>query len=102
MVKALHGPKAAEVLQRIEASEPGRAAVRRADLASRCDLAHAHVAAGHQIAGERMANELCRSHPDEPLAWTTLAKLLEGNGRYRDAVGPAREALARGCCSPGS
>ena len=105
VVKALRGPKAAEVLQRIEATEPARAAVRRAeravrrrgDLASRCELAYAHVAAGHQVAAERMANGLCRSHPDELLAWATLAKLLSDDGRYRDAVRGAREALARGC-----
>ena len=110
MVKDVRGPKAAELLRRIEASEPGRAAVRRAeravrqraDLESRCELAHAHVAAGHAVAGERMAAALCRSHPDEPLAWTTLARVLEGNGRYRDAVEPAREALARSCAeAPG-
>ena len=60
-------------------------------------FAHAHLAAGHAIAGERMANELCRSHPVEPLARTTLARVLEDSGRYRDAVAPAREALARAC-----
>ena len=104
VAKALSGPKASELVRRIEAREPGRAAVRRAeravrrrgDLASRCDLARAHLAAGHAIAGERMANELCRSHPGEPLAWATLAELLAATGRNRDAVAPAREALARG------
>ena len=101
---ALFGPKASELLRRIRAREPERAAVRRAeravrrrgDLESRCNLVHAHVAAGHPIAAERMANGLCRSHPGEPLAWTTLARVLEADGRYRDALRPAREALARG------
>ena len=101
---ALSGPKASELVRRIKAREPERAALRRAeraargrgDLQSLCDLAYAHIAAGHVIAAERMANELCRSHPGESLAWTTLARVLEADGRYRDAVAPAREALARG------
>ena len=100
---ALSGPKASELVRRIRAKEPERAALRRAeraargrgDLQSLCDLAYAHVAAGHVIAAERMANELCRSHPGESLAWTTLARVREADGRYRDAVAPAREALAR-------
>ena len=104
VVKALRGPKASELARQIEAREPERAAVRRAeravrrrgDLESRCDLAHAHAASGHAIAGKRMANELCRAHLGEPLAWATLAKLLAAIGRYRDAVRPARTALARG------
>ena len=105
MLKALRGRRAAELARRIAAREPERAAVgqaeravrRRGDLESRCDLAHAHMAAGHAIAGERMACELCRAHPDEPLAWTTLVRVLGVAGRYRDAVQPAREALAKGC-----
>ena len=104
MLQVLRGPRAAELFRRIAAREPERTVVaqaeravrRRGDLESRCGLAHAHLAAGHAIAGERMAGELCRSHPDEPLAWTTLARVLEAVNRYRDAVGPAREALARG------
>ena len=104
MLKALRGPRAAELVRQIAAREPERAAVRRAERAvrrdggfeSRCGLAHAHLAAGHAIAGERMAYELCRTHPHEPLAWTTLARVLEATGRTRDAVGPAREALAKG------
>ena len=104
-LKALRGPRAAELARRIAAREPERAAVgqaeravrRRGDLESRCDLAHAHLAAGHPIVGERMAHELCRAHPDTPLAWTPLARVLEAAGRTRDAVGPAREALAKGC-----
>ena len=101
---ALCGPKASELVRRIKAREPERAALRRAervarnrgDLESRCGLVLAHVAAGHPIAAVRMANEFCRSHPGEPLAWATLARVLEADGRYRDAVAPAREALARG------
>ena len=38
----------------------------------------------------------CRAHPDAPLAWTRLARVLLASDRYRDAVGPAREALAKG------
>ena len=101
---ALYGPKASEFVRRIRAREPERAALRRAeraargrgDLESRCGLVLAHVAAGHPIEADRMANGLCRSHPGEPLAWATLARVLEADGRYRDAVAPARKALARG------
>ena len=104
ILTGLRGPRAAELTRRIKAREPERAALgraertvrRRGDIESRCDLAHAHLAAGHAIAGERMACELCRAHPHEPLPWTTLARVLEVAGRTRDAVGPAREALARG------
>ena len=101
---ALSGPKASELVRRIRAKEPERAALRRAervvrrrgDLESWCGLVHAHVVAGHPIAAVWMAGELSRSHPREPLAWTTLARVLEAGGRYRGAVAPAREALARG------
>ena len=104
MLKALRGRRPAELARIIAAREPQRAAVRRAeravrrrgDLESLCGLAHAHLLAGHAIAAERMAFELCRAHPDEALAWTTLARVLEAVNRYRDAVDPAREALAKG------
>ena len=104
MLTRLRGPKAAELVQRIKAREPERAALRRVergvrrrgDLESRCGLARAHLLAGHAVAAERMAHELCRTDPNEALAWTTLARVLEAVGGYRDAVGPAREALARG------
>ena len=104
MLKDLRGPRSAELFRQIAAREPERTGVaraeravrRRGDLESRCDLARAHLAAGHVIPAERMAFELCRTDPDEPLAWTTLARVLEAAGRYRDAVPPAREALARG------
>ena len=105
MLTGLRGPKATELVQRIKDREPERAAVRRAeravrrrgDLESRCGVARAHLMAGHAVAAERMAFELCRTDPHEALAWTTLARVLEAVGRYRDAVGPAREALAKGC-----
>ena len=104
MLTGLRGRRAAELFRQIAAREPERTVVaqaeravrRRGDLESRCDLAHAHLAAGHVIPAERMACELCRTDPHEPLAWTTLARVLEAVGRYRDAVRPAREALARG------
>ena len=104
MLKDLRGPRSAELFRQIAAREPERTGVaqaeravrRRGDLESRCDLARAHLAAGHVIPAERMAFELCRTDPDEPLAWATLARVLEAVGRYRDAARPAREALARG------
>ena len=104
MLKDLRGPRSAELFRQIAAREPERTGVaraeravrRRGDLESRCDLARAHLMAGHVIPAERLAYELCRTDPDEPLAWTTLARVLEAGGRYRDAARPAREALARG------
>ena len=56
-------------------------------------LAHAEMAAGHSIAGERTAQALTRAYPGCPRAWTTLARVLHEHGRHRDAIEPAREAV---------
>ena len=56
-------------------------------------LAHAEMAAGHSIAGERTAQALTRAYPGRSLAWTTMARVLHEHGRHRDAVEPAREAV---------
>ena len=92
------------ILNRIASMEREREALRRAeracrrrgDLDSRCELALAHLAAGHRVRAERIGRELTASDPDEPRVWLTLATLLFRDGRYRDAVGPARTAIERG------
>ena len=66
------------------------------DLESSCEVALAHVRAGHSARAEQLACELCRVHRDEPLAWLTLARLLHQTGRYRDAAGPALRAVDLG------
>ena len=67
---------------------------RRADLDSWCAVALAQVAAGHTIAGERIADAICQEHPESPLAWETKARVLHLAGRHRDAVIAARKALS--------
>ena len=96
----LEVPPAKDLLVQIEAKEPERAALREAeralrqgDLESSCEVALAHVRAGHSARGEQLARELCRVHREEPTAWVTLARVLYENRRYRDAVGPASRAL---------
>ena len=56
-------------------------------------LADAELAAGHFIAGERTAQALTRAYPAQSLAWMTLARVLHEQGRHRDAIEPAREAV---------
>ena len=97
-------PLADGILERIASKEREREDLRRAeracrrreDLESRCELALAHLAAGHNVRAERMARELAASEPDEPRVWLTLATLFFRDGRYRDAVGPARTAAEKG------
>ena len=96
----LEGPQGRDLLARIEAREPEREALRNAErlvgqggLESSCAVALAHLRSGHSTRGEQLARELCPGHPDEGLAWMTLAQLLYEHGRYRDAVGPALRAL---------
>lgn len=109
-LQGLEGPEPSEFLGRIEAAKPERKALRIAegvarrqgDVASQCAVALAHVRAGHSARGEALANDLCLAHPQDPLAWATLARALHDNGRYRDAVGPARTALEKGYGAPGS
>ena len=103
-LRALEGPLAAGVLAEIETKEDRRRALRgaervardREDARSRCRLALAHAAAGHAVEAERLATECVSLAPEDPLALATLAQVLHGNGRYRDASEPARAALLRG------
>ena len=96
----LEGRQARDLRALVDAREPEREMLREAerrlgegDLESSCEVALAHVRAGHSARAEQLACELCRVHRDEPLAWLTLAKLLFETGRYRDAAGPALRAV---------
>ena len=108
MLADLRGERAHHIRSAIESREEERQALRgaervhrrRADLASRCSLAHAHLAAGHTIAGERVANAICEDYPAHPLSWETKAKVLHAIGRHRDALAPARTVLAVGGDKP--
>ena len=104
LLRGFDGRPVRQALARIDAREPEREALRaaervsrqRGDLDARCEVVLAHLGAGHTVLGERLAHALCREHPEEPLAWATLAEVLRRIGRHRDAVTPARTALARG------
>ena len=103
-LRALGGALAAGVLAEIETKEDRRRALRgvervardRGDVPSRHRLALAHAAAGHAVEAERLATECVSLPPEDPFALATLAEVLHGNGRYRDAIEPARAALVRG------
>ena len=99
----LEGRQARDLRALVDAREPEREMLREAehrlgegDLESSCEVALAHVRAGHSARAEQLACELCRVHRDEPLAWLTLARLLHQTGRYRDAAGPALRAVDLG------
>ena len=100
----LHGPDAAEVRAAIDDKAAEREALagaleaweRRADAGTGARLALAHLRAGHSIAAERTAHEVCRRLPGEPAGWQTLAVVLEAAGRYRDARSAMAAALERG------
>ena len=97
----LTGERAAAARRRFDAMASARAEHRAAveachrtpGLEAWSVLAHAEMAAGHSIAGERTAQALTRAYPGRSFAWTTLARILHDHGRHRDAVAPARESV---------
>ena len=101
-LRALAGEHAAKLLRDLEAREPSREALRvaeaehrqRGDVESWCEVAVAHLLAGHHVTAEQTAREICEQHPQSALAWHTHGSVLFELGRYRDAVAPARRALA--------
>ena len=109
-LERLEGPKAVEARRLIEAKAPERerlreaerVRVRRGDVESACAVVAAHLRAGHDVAAERHARELCDESPDSPHAWASLAGVLHDLGRYRDAVEPARAARSAGYEEPGA
>ena len=103
-LERLEGPQAVEARRQIEAKAPEREALRvaqgaraqRRDVRSACEVLFAHLRAGHYVAAERHARELCEASPGSPHAWAALASVLHDQGRYRDAVQPARNARSAG------
>ncbi len=103
MLEGVETPTAREVLGRLAAKEPEREALRCAELAferegdlgSGCRLPWAHQAAGHTARAREVGREMCGLFPEEAAAWTTLAGVLYEQGQYRDALEPARTALAQ-------
>ena len=65
---------------------------RRPSLETHCALAHAQLAAGQTIVGERTADVLCREYPSRAVAWETKAWILHTLSRHRDAEVAARGA----------
>ena len=100
----LYGPDTAELRAAIEEKVAEREALagaldaweRDPDPGTGARLAHAHLVAGHWIAAERSARDVCRRFPAEPVGWRTLAEVLEVVGRYRDARSAMVTALERG------
>ena len=100
----LSGTDARKARERIENAEPHRDAIARSerihhvrdDVESWCDVATAHLAAGHTMRAEDLTGEICARYPEHPLAWDTRARVLVDRGRYREAQDPARTALERG------
>ena len=109
MLEGIEGPTAREALAKIAAKEPEREALRCAELAferegdlgSGCRLPWAHHAAGHTARAHQVGSEMCGLFPEEAAAWTTLAGVLYEQGRYRDALEPARTALEKAQDGPG-
>ena len=104
LLARLHGSDAAEVRAAIDDKAAEREALagaleaweRGADAGTGARLALAHLRAGHSIAAERTAREVCRRLPGEPAGWQTLAVVLEAVGRYRDARSAMAAALECG------
>ena len=109
MLEGIETPTAREVLGRLAEQEPEREALRCAELAferegdlgSGCRLPWAHHAAGHTARAHQVGREMCGLFPEEAAAWTTLAEMLCEQGRYRDALEPARTALEKAQDGPG-
>ena len=97
LLAQLRGELARELSRRIEDKAPDREALADAERAheersgvdSWSTLILAHLSAGHGIAAERMAQELCTAHPDAARSWETRARVLHANARFRSAVDPA-------------
>ena len=97
LLAQLRGELARELSRRIEDKAPDREALADAERAheersgvdSWSTLIFAHLSAGHGIAAERMAQELCTAHPDAARSWETRARVLHANARFRSAVDPA-------------
>ena len=116
LLSQLRGEPARELSRRIDDKAPEREALADAERAHRernaveswSALTFAHLAAGHGLVAERLAQEFCTAHRDEARSWETRVRVLCANARYRsipDAAdkwielapnaAPARSLLAR-------
>ena len=101
-LRRLEGEKARDLVEAIEARAGARTVLREAEeeyhrdggVENWCEVAIAHLLAGHTVRAELVALEVTEHHRDSGLAWHTLASLLDDLGRYRDALYPARTALS--------
>ena len=97
LLSQLRGEPARELSRRIEDKAPEREALADAERVHRerngveswSALIFAHLAAGHGFLAERLAQELCAAHPDDPRSWETRARVLHANARFRSALDPA-------------
>ena len=100
LLAGLSGEVAHDVARRIDDSAAARGVVARAehnhsergDVESWSALALAHLDAGHGVVAERMAGELCATHPGHALAWETEARIHYGNARFLAALDSAEKA----------
>lgn len=97
LLSQLRGDSAHELSYRIEDKSPERAAVSDAEREHRERngveswkvLAYAHLSAGHGLAAEHLARELCIEHPDDARSWETKARVLHATARYRSTLDAA-------------
>ena len=101
-LRNLDGEKARELVDAIAARAGSRDVLREAEegyhperIVEFCEVAVAHLLAGHNVRAEVVARQICESHPESALAFHTLASVLTELGRNWDAVAPARRALER-------
>ena len=96
----LSGDRARELARRIEDKTAAQEALAGAERVQRersgveswSALALAHLDAGHGVVAERVAGELCASHPEDALAWETRARVCHSNARYLAALDPVVKA----------
>ena len=107
LLSQLRGEHALQLARVIEEKAAERSALadaervhgERASVESLSALTLAHLSAGHGVAAQRLARELCTEYPDEALAWETRARMLYATARYRSALDPAAKWTDR---APGS
>ena len=100
LLAGLSGESARDVTRQVEDRAAARDAIvcaervhgKHGDVESWSALALAHLDAGHGVVAERLAGELCATHPEEALAWETRARVRHGNARYLAALDPAVKA----------
>ena len=97
LLSQLRSEHACEVARRIDEKAEERRTLasadqihgERASFESLRALTLAHLSAGHGVAAEYTARNLCAEHPEHALAWETKARVLYATARYRSALDPA-------------